>query len=86
MDGIDVDSLDCVTTDPLEEPLDVGDIFEWNDIPQKRGTVEILSIYVAEDVTTQIRVDDCGEKRTLTVMDVLEQLNNGKLRRVSDND
>jgi len=73
-------------TDPLDEPLDVGDTFEWNDIPQKRGTVEILSMYVAEDAITQIRVDDCGEKRTVTAMDMVEQLNNGKLKRENGND
>jgi len=71
--------------DPLIQPIDVGDTFEWDGATNREGTVEVLSIYIAEDCTAQICVDDCGETRVVTPMDVAQQLNNGRLsRKVND--
>jgi hypothetical protein len=73
--------------DALDEPIDVGDTFEWTEEaqglePGQRGeSIEVLSIYVSEDGTTQIRVDDGAEKRTLFVWDIIKKLHSGWIQR-----
>jgi|APHM01.1.fsa_nt_gi hypothetical protein len=70
-----------MTEDQLDEPIDIGDTFEWESALQP-GTVEVLNMYVSEDGITQIRVEDYdNEKRTVTKQDVIDQLVAGKLKR-----
>jgi hypothetical protein len=74
--------------DVLDEPIGVGDEFVWAEKAeglepgQRDERIEILSIYVSEDGTTQIRVDDGAEKRTLFVWDVIKKIDAGWIRRV----
>ena len=74
--------------DVLDEPIDVGDEFVWAEKAeglepgQRDERIEILSIYVSEDGTTQIRVDDGAEKRTLFVWDIIKKIDAGWIRRV----
>jgi hypothetical protein len=73
--------------DALDEPIDVGDTFEWTEKAeglepgQRDEVIEVLSIYVSEDGTTQIRVDDGAERRTLFVWDVIKKLHSGWIQR-----
>jgi len=74
--------------DVLDEPIGVGDEFVWAEKAeglepgQRDERIEILSICVSEGGTTQIRVDDGAEKRTLFVWDVIKKIDAGWIRRV----
>ena len=59
--------------EPLDEPIDIGDKFSASDGPVG-GVVEILDMYIDEDGDVQVRVDDHGEKRTVTVDDVVRRV------------
>jgi hypothetical protein len=56
--------------EPLDEPIDIGDKFTTLPAPDD-GVVEILDMFIDEDGDVQVRVDDHGEKRTVTVDDVV---------------
>ncbi len=46
----------------LSDPIDVGDVYEV----ESRGHFEILNMYIAEDLTTQVRISDIdGQKKTV---------------------
>jgi hypothetical protein len=64
--------------EPLDEPIHIGDKFSASDGPAG-FFVEILDMYIDEDGDVQVRVDDHGEKRTVTVDDVV-----GRVKKTGD--
>jgi len=68
-------------SDPLSNAVDVGDVLHWED---DGSPVEILGMYIGEDGVVQVRVDDAGERRTVTADDVVQLVAGGALVQDAD--
>lgn len=66
-------------TDPLDEPIDVGDRFRWAD--EEGGLVEVLGMSITEDGVVQVRVADGDERHTVTADDLVGVVSDGRLAR-----
>jgi hypothetical protein len=65
--------------EPLDEPVDVGDRYRWGEDADAEGVVEILGIWIDEDAVVQVRVEDAGDRRTVTADDVVDRIRAGEL-------
>ena len=70
-----------MTNYQLQQPIDIGDTFNWH---HDGSIVKVINMYINEDGITQVRVEDGDTTRTVTDTDLIRVLQTGNLRRLED--
>lgn len=78
--GARVTMTDSQTADVLEQPIDIGDVFTWDEFPGTK--IEIADMYIDEDGEVQVNIlpEHGSEQRTITKNDIVQAVAENRLR------